>query len=376
MNSPDKKSPEPSMDDIISSIRSIIADDTQDSTPAPLSPPVENPTPAIVQLTENQIAEPASAQISASSPAINDTTPSLESASLPGKSLAQSLADAEVANEIDAVPGNLMSPDEPVASPAQTSPAAIATAPKLEISEPLAPANPIATPAVDSATNVAATLAPASAPITHEVVAQASASVQPVATPPSVPIDDIAFVAPEPTQILPTPIEQELVAQSVVPVAVANDPVEELMQSVDAGLQDGDLVNSEVDPDKILEGMDSEPAEQTMVAPLQEISSAIEEVVPSPVKEAAPVVLDASQVTPEDAVAITAVASATNQAMSDASGPEQTAEIEQKKNCNTLEDSVKQMLKPMIREWLDDNMPRILEGAVKDEVDDSGGNKT
>lgn len=34
----------------------------------------------------------------------------------------------------------------------------------------------------------------------------------------------------------------------------------------------------------------------------------------------------------------------------------------------TLEDSVKEMLRPMLREWLDDNMPRILEGAVKEEM--------
>lgn len=34
----------------------------------------------------------------------------------------------------------------------------------------------------------------------------------------------------------------------------------------------------------------------------------------------------------------------------------------------TLEDSVKEMLKPMLREWLDDNMPRIVESAVKDEL--------
>ena len=35
---------------------------------------------------------------------------------------------------------------------------------------------------------------------------------------------------------------------------------------------------------------------------------------------------------------------------------------------NALEDSIKAMLKPMIRDWLDDNMPRILEGAIKEEV--------
>ncbi len=34
----------------------------------------------------------------------------------------------------------------------------------------------------------------------------------------------------------------------------------------------------------------------------------------------------------------------------------------------TLEDSVKEMLKPMLREWLDDNMQRIVEDAVQDEI--------
>lgn len=34
----------------------------------------------------------------------------------------------------------------------------------------------------------------------------------------------------------------------------------------------------------------------------------------------------------------------------------------------SLEDSVKEMLRPMLREWLDDNMPRIVESAVRDEL--------
>ncbi|MGH1350209.1 MAG: DUF2497 domain-containing protein [Methyloligellaceae bacterium] len=32
-----------------------------------------------------------------------------------------------------------------------------------------------------------------------------------------------------------------------------------------------------------------------------------------------------------------------------------------------LEESIKDMLKPMLREWLDDNMPRLLEGAMKEQ---------
>jgi cell pole-organizing protein PopZ len=34
----------------------------------------------------------------------------------------------------------------------------------------------------------------------------------------------------------------------------------------------------------------------------------------------------------------------------------------------SLEDCVREMLRPMLREWLDDNLPRILEAAVREEV--------
>ena len=34
---------------------------------------------------------------------------------------------------------------------------------------------------------------------------------------------------------------------------------------------------------------------------------------------------------------------------------------------NSLEDSIKDMLKPMLRQWLDDNMPRLLEDAIKEQ---------
>ncbi len=35
----------------------------------------------------------------------------------------------------------------------------------------------------------------------------------------------------------------------------------------------------------------------------------------------------------------------------------------------TLEDSVKDMLRPMLRQWLDENMPRMVTAALKDELD-------
>jgi cell pole-organizing protein PopZ len=35
------------------------------------------------------------------------------------------------------------------------------------------------------------------------------------------------------------------------------------------------------------------------------------------------------------------------------------------------EDSVKDMLRPMLRQWLDENMPRMVTAALKDELGDS-----
>jgi cell pole-organizing protein PopZ len=37
----------------------------------------------------------------------------------------------------------------------------------------------------------------------------------------------------------------------------------------------------------------------------------------------------------------------------------------------TLEDSVKDMLRPMLRQWLDENMARVLTSALKDELKDN-----
>ncbi len=38
----------------------------------------------------------------------------------------------------------------------------------------------------------------------------------------------------------------------------------------------------------------------------------------------------------------------------------------------TLEDSVKDLLRPMLKQWLDENMPRVLTAALKDELGDTG----
>jgi cell pole-organizing protein PopZ len=37
-------------------------------------------------------------------------------------------------------------------------------------------------------------------------------------------------------------------------------------------------------------------------------------------------------------------------------------------NARTLEDLVAEMLKPMLREWLDDNLPTLVERIVQEEI--------
>jgi hypothetical protein len=39
----------------------------------------------------------------------------------------------------------------------------------------------------------------------------------------------------------------------------------------------------------------------------------------------------------------------------------------------TLEDSVKEMLRPMLQRWLDENMTRVLTSALRDELRDNPG---
>ena len=37
-----------------------------------------------------------------------------------------------------------------------------------------------------------------------------------------------------------------------------------------------------------------------------------------------------------------------------------------------LEDSIKELIKPLIVQWLNDNLPRIVERAVREEIADQG----
>ncbi len=381
MNSAEKKAPEPSMDDIISSIRNIIADDTQETaTPAV---PAAQEAPPVVQLTENQIADPVTKAPSPDDLLPDDPAPASGMEAEDVFAAAQTASEMQIANEIVAVPGMDPAP-APAATQAPEPPASVAPSPDLDIFDAAAPVPEMSTP--DPVAEEPAEVAPA--PVASEPVIPAEQPVAAKAPEPPVapapqqenavktPVADVNEAAAAPS-IATNPPDRVLMEQDAAPVvdpvpadtALAADPSVEKMP----GQTDTSLENSFPD-----DGGKSDEAESiAAVDEKSETPAAAEENVASPVAEAAqaampePVVLDASKVSPEDAAAITAVAAATSEALSGTKEPEPKEE-----NCNTLEDSIKAMLKPMIREWLDDNMPRILEKAVSEEVQGAGRKDT
>ena len=48
---------------------------------------------------------------------------------------------------------------------------------------------------------------------------------------------------------------------------------------------------------------------------------------------------------------------------------ELSAAAQPPRESRTLEDLAREMLEPMLRQWLDENLPRIVESAVRDEVE-------
>jgi cell pole-organizing protein PopZ len=48
-----------------------------------------------------------------------------------------------------------------------------------------------------------------------------------------------------------------------------------------------------------------------------------------------------------------------------------SGEVPSESSHRTFEDSVRDMLRPMLRQWLDENMPRMVTAALKDELRDN-----
>jgi cell pole-organizing protein PopZ len=419
MNSAEKKSSEPSMDDIISSIRNIIADDNQDVASIPQPSAVETTQPPVVQLTENQIAEPAGDGVVASEveqvvavpesivtpetptkpepvpdeplnavPSESATVAALDIVGVVEKPLDVSQASVPVeATPVPEVP--VMATPEVVAS-VDIQPTVSPEAPEIPavIPAPEAQAAMIPIPVVKEASaveEVAVASVPENQPVasaTEEAVIQQESpaakeladmeNAQPTdevvvsSETPVASLMDVEVPAPvvtEPPHVEPVAPATE--AQAATSAEVSSHPAENIIQTPVGEAGEGIAEKESVGPVGKTAGI--EGAQVDPVAKELSASSPLEQ---DAVEKVESVVLDASKVSPEDAAALSAVATATSEAMAGNSQPE-------KKECsNSLEDSIKEMLKPMIREWLDDNMPRILEGAVKEEVKSSGNDES
>lgn len=116
----------------------------------------------------------------------------------------------------------------------------------------------------------------------------------------------------------------------------------------------------------------AESGEEVMAPPEPETPPAIEaalEPLPEPVREPEPV--RAQPVAPAQAAAPREESLISRRAAVTAASAfrELSAAAQPPRESRTLEDIARELLQPMLREWLDQNLPRIVENAVREEVE-------
>lgn len=98
-----------------------------------------------------------------------------------------------------------------------------------------------------------------------------------------------------------------------------------------------------------------QPQQQAQPQPAREIRAYVRT---APATAAAPLV---------SSTAATAAASAFGELSAAMRPPERAPEAP--RDTRTLEDVARELLQPMLRQWLDDNLPRIVQAAVREEVE-------
>ena len=448
-----EQAPEPTMDEILASIRRIIADDEADvgakeegsapAEPGPAAPAEHNladdiakalgtgaeapaeaaPKPKeedILELTEADVATPpelklppepaeqapAPATVTAAleaEPAVVDAEMSAEpalgaeaaavdvaavdatmlpdagaEASAPAMDVSAGMADLAVPEAAE--PEVLPVIDEPVDLSLPSQPAPEASVPEME---PAAPEAPIAPEAELAAVPDLAAAAAALDGDIGGVQQQAEMPSDAAAAAPGEPsfasdlaghglvLDDpVAEAAPASPAPDPGPESMESIAaaepQIPIPPVPEMPPVGAEPEPVpDAGLtmefQADNPADAIADPAAALEAALSDPEPVAQDLPVLE---------PAPVAEGAPA--EVTEIEPEvpalevvGEVVATAMPSA---AIAGDAMPMEAPAESASGGKSSLEDTVKELLKPVLREWLDDNMERILEDAVKDEL--------
>ncbi len=295
------KATEPSMEEILASIRKIIAEDpsgTAAAHPAPPAVPGAPPAPA----HPSKAVPPAPGQGGAPYPGVDRRkTAELE---------------ADLADILGSIParGPASSPATP---PAQT---------------PLARTNGMATPRPPGSPQSHRPLTEA---LNRARAAERDAKPPDQAAPPAPPAPPMVRAAPPP----PSPAAAEAAPPRAAPPA----PL-------------------------ILESKRAEPASET--PPPVSSARAAEPEVPKPAPPPA---------APADAVSAAAAAVARKVAATTSASPVPTrpsfmasrAAASSGEGGRTLEDTVAEMLRPMLKQWLETNMPRIVEKALKGEIADA-----
>jgi hypothetical protein len=162
--------------------------------------------------------------------------------------------------------------------------------------------------------------------------------------------------APQPARTAPVPEpddEDEVLDLATVATPAPKAPPSLELEHEDIGFRDEDP--NQIDFDSI--GMEDEPEPEPEPEPAFEPE-------PEPVMALAPEPPPrAPEPTLEDRLLSTATDASVSQAFN------MLAHTVLSNNARTLEDLVKEMLRPMLKAWLDDNLPTIVERLVRAEIE-------
>jgi cell pole-organizing protein PopZ len=349
-----EQAPEPTMDEILASIRKIISDDEPGETPQPEAassmPDPADPgaladtaMPAEDGLAEDLANALNDSQVGADLGAeeaddildltqIVEDQPQAPEPQMEAPQMEAPQVDALQAALGDAVeaPAPQEAPGEPVESLGDVDIASVLAEAGVQdtvadnLAEPQAPAGDDPVAAQAQGDEVAA-------PVTEDAsISEALSALE------AQPGEPVAEAALQPETLAPEATEQPAVADVPEAAVAVEAPAQE-----DASYETGDDMMAEA------------PVEDAAA-----LASALDEAAPAseaePTSEAEPV---------ED------TAPAEEQDMGEAAQAAPAGGAGK-----TLEDSVKELLRPMLREWLDDNMERIVQGEVKDMGGDKSGN--
>ncbi len=162
-------------------------------------------------------------------------------------------------------------------------------------------------------------------------------------------------VAPEPAPVAVAPVQPPVAAVTPVPEDDVLDLTEPAPVSEPQGQDDIDLLFNDV--------VEQEP-EPVIVAPPVFVAPAAPAPAPMPMQAPMQIAAPVSSPAPDLSALVSNEAGASvNHAFAS------LANTVLSQNARTLDDLVKDMLRPMLKTWLDDNLPTVVERLVRSEIE-------